>query len=361
MKIGGEFEYMEYGKLSKNSLYQYLLKRFSYIQFFFSGRSVLYSLFKFINENKTIDTVYLPAYLCESISFPIRKAIEGSAIKIVFYPQNERLCSNIGNIADNSIVYIIDYFGKIDKLLLERVKKGKRQHSNVILVRDVTHSLFVEQYEMEADYYICSLRKWTFLPDRAFVASNLHEIKRPLEIANDDYVQARLVASMLKRLNIAFNPSIFKDVYFLSIFQFCEKELNKYLNDIKISDFSLKLLHKIDYKDLITRRSRNKKYLLDKIAKFTEFSVIDGEFSFFTITVLFKKGKDRDSFRRKMAEIGIFLPVHWPIEWQKDIDEDVYYHNRNIADRILSFVIDQRYGEREMKFEADAIIRAIKG
>jgi len=361
MKIGGEFEYKEYEKLPESSLYEYLLKRFLYIYFFFSGRSALYSLVKnIVNKTEGISAVYLPAYLCESIYLPIKEAIGKSAIKMTFYTQNEKFCSNIENImTDNSIVYILDYFGKIDKPFLNKLRKFKEQHSNVILIRDITHSLFNEEYSLDVDYYICSLRKWIFLPDGAFIASNSREIKKPLKIADNKYIQARIVASMLKRLNAISNSNVFKDRYYLSIFQFCEEKLNEYFKDVEISKFSLGLLHKIDYKCLIKRRNKNKEYLLGKISKFREFSVINGDFSFFVVPILFKQGKDRNSLRKKLADLDIFLPIHWPIEWQKNINKDIYYHNRNVSDRILSFVIDQRYEEREMEYQVNAIKKVV--
>lgn len=360
MKIGGDFEYVEY-KDSENNLYGYLLKNFVHIQFFFSGRSAIYSVIKnIIKESRKVDAIYLPAYSCDSIYYPVAKALESSRVKKIFYRQNEKFESTIDNVIDNSIIYVIDYFGKIDKPLLDRLREFKNEFSNIVLIRDITHSLFNEEYDSEADYYICSLRKWTFLPDGAFVASNLREIEGSLGTPENKYIQARLCASMLKRLSILYDTAIFKDECYLDIFQFCEKELNKYIDNIRISDFSLNMIDKIDYVSLLSIRKRNKEYLVGKIRKFKKFSILDTNSSVFTVPVLFNHKKDRDVFRKNLMNMKIFLPVYWPVEWQKHTNEVIYNHNKKISDRILSFVIDQRYGEKEMNYIISAVETTLK-
>lgn len=363
MKIGGDFEYEEYKSSSKNSLYRYLIEKFPNVQFFLSGRSALYSLLKnIVDENRKISTIYLPGYLCESIYFPIKKAIEELPIKIVFYKQNELFSSDIEEVYNNSVIYILDYFGKTDKIFINKIKSFKEKYLNIILIRDITHSLFSVNNEPEIDYYLCSLRKWTFMPDGAFIASNSHKLCRPTKIADNNFIYARIAASLLKK--ITYNSKIFEDEYYLSIFSFCEEKLNEYLEDTRISNYTLELLQKIDYKYIINRRRENMEYLLDKIMRFGDFFKIvevENNLSPFTIPVLFENKKYRDTFRKKMMELGVFLPIHWPVEFQKNVYERIYSYNKNISDRILSFVIDQRYSKEEMEYEANAIRKVIEG
>jgi len=366
MKIGGDFEYEEYKSSPNNSLYRYLIEKFpTNIQFFFSGRGALCSLIKnLIDENRRISTIYLPGYLCESIYFPIKKAIGKLPIKIVFYKQNELFSSDIEEVSNNSVVYILDYFGKTDEFFLNKIKSFKEKYSNIILIRDITHSLFSVNYESEIDYYLCSLRKWTFMPDGAFIASNFYKLGRLSKIVDTNFIYARITASMLKKLNITYNSKIFNEEYYLSIFRFCEEKLDEYLEDTETSNYTLELLQKIDYKYVINRRRENMAYMLNKIVKFRNFFKIieaENDSTPFTISVLFENKKYRDTFRKKMMELGVFLPIYWPIEFQKNISEQAYSHNKNISGRILSFVIDQRYSKERMEYEANAIKKTIEG
>lgn len=360
MKIGGDFEFVQYQKKVKDSLHDYLVNKFSNLQYFTSGRSGIFALFNYLlSGNLIISNIYLPAYICESIYFPILKAINKKSVQIFFYQQNDNLESKLEPLLNNSIIYVVDYFGKTDHSLIDKVLQSKRKYPNTILIRDITHALFCSCDNYEVDYYICSLRKWTFLPDGAFVASHLHEVPTPSRIADDKFIQARLIASKLKSLNISYNPNVFKDEYYLDIFQFCEKELDNYIDSIKMSNISAELLRKIDYQSLIKKREQNRNYLLKNLSSFKQFSIIN-ESGLYSVTLLFNNPNERDNFRSKMKALNIFFPIHWPVEWQKKLqgfNEILLKRSEEISSRILSLVIDQRYGIQEMKY----IINGIKG
>jgi hypothetical protein len=363
MKIGGDFEYNDYKKKIDISLKDYISKKFLSYQLFFSGRAAIYSLIKSIIDKEKIDNIYIPSYICESIYLPIYRAIMTSKIKLFFYKQNLDLSSPGIEIQENSIVYIVDYFGKIDLPLLRYLNSYKIKFSKVFIIRDITHSLFNKNFFLEPDYYICSLRKWLFLPDGAFVSSNTNKIKFPLIKANDDIVQARISAAILKRLSQKFCGAPFEDKIYLNIWKFCESKFNDYLYNVSISDFSNKLLENADYQQIENRRKANGKYLLDRLHDFEEFSVIPNDTFIFNISVLFNSMKIRDIFRRNMMnEFNIYLPIHWPMEWQDSIeyiDKDSLKQNKIISNKILSFVIDQRYGKKEMDYILSSCKKAL--
>jgi hypothetical protein len=293
MKIGGEFEYIK-PQIREDSIYKYFNDKLK-CYWYPTAREIIYDLFYYLLNSQKPEYIFLPDYLCNVIYEPIATAkhITGSHCKIIFYQVNDHMemmaCLN----KENSIVYIIDYFGKIDNQLIENYL-GKS-----IIVRDITHNIFTD--DLRGDYLLASVRKWGFFPGGAFMAN----VDR----------------------TIAFYE---------------EGDITEYQ----------KLYLQQSWLYIMTRREQNRKYLLGNMAK--GFDLLNKD-SIFSQTVLFETKEKRDLIRDKLKEAEIYLPVHWPCEWTKDISEKLYQKMKAISERILSFVIDHRYGENDMERQANIV------
>jgi len=353
-KIGGDFEYTDYGDSENGNLLDYLNTKFLFIEYFLSGRSAIYSLIKYLVEKENIGHIYLPAYLCESIYIGIISAIANSDIKVIFYFQDKNLRSELNEFLDNSIIFIIDYFGTTDDALLNQILNLKAKFLNIVIIKDITHSLFNCKLYSIVDYYLGSLRKWFFLPDGAFLASNNKELPKSFNSPDENLPLVKVSSSIIKKLNSIYDPKIFKEEYYLSIQEFYEQKLNEFLDSYKPSKISLNLLNKVDVNYIIERRKYNRDCLINLIGNFKKITILNFT-SVFTLPILLKRKKDRDFLREELKKRDIFLPVHWPTDWQKSIDKNLYNYNKKIADHIISLVIDQRYNENDMIYMAENI------
>jgi len=55
---------------------------------------------------------------------------------------------------------------------------------------------------------------------------------------------------------------------------------------------------------------------------------------------------NRDELRRRLRECRIFCPVHWPLP--AEVNPNSFPDTASLAKSILTFPIDQRYGQADM-------------
>ena len=152
--------------------YPYLEKTFSYRneKYFESGRNAIEYIFKYCIDSKN-KKVLLPEYLCTSISDAVTRA----GWNFQFYKIDKRLKIQeddlLNKIKNNSVLFVIDYFGKNQSF--EFLEKIKRIYPEIIIIEDCTQSLLSERNETDiVDYLIASIRKWFPIPSGGGVWSH---------------------------------------------------------------------------------------------------------------------------------------------------------------------------------------------
>ena len=123
--IGGEFAY-----LKKNFLKNSNKKNYIKFDWSTSGRAAFFYILNSYKK-KGFKEIHLPAYICDSLFFPVKKL----GFKILFYDLDDNL--NIKNeFKPNTLILLIHFFGKKIKNI-EEIKKKIPKSSFVI--EDYTH------------------------------------------------------------------------------------------------------------------------------------------------------------------------------------------------------------------------------
>jgi selenocysteine lyase/cysteine desulfurase len=348
-EIGGEFWITDNANIKQNNHktkmpeWTYNLKNIVLTD---SGRSALSLLLKIINPISK--TVLLPIHICDSVMQPFIEA----GYKIDFYKINKNF-EPIDFIKSDELqfgVYVhMGYFGFLTNQSLHSYIKYLKS-KNVIIVEDITHSLFSKTKHFSLnDYYVCSLRKWFALPSGGFLATNKY-INYSLLKPNEEFIKLRRNAMVMKYQYVSDEKNIKKQKEnYLSEFENAEKILEKNIVPRMIDDYSRQLLINNDYKEMCKKRQENFDYLLLNLSKINELDIIfksrpDSIVPLF-FPIYFKKG--RDNFRKYLISKDIYCPIHWPKPG--DAYSNISSENSKMYETIISIPCDQRYENNDMQ------------
>jgi len=334
--IGGEYYlYPELlGKEIKNSFYDYLSNNINHIEYFSTGRDAIFTLVNSLKSRR----IWLPNYLCKSIYDPIKK----TGKELLFYKISRDLSISddfINKIKDKDIVFIINYFGIIQKNIYERLKR-----KDIKIISDITHSLIsidkVGDVFINSDFVISSLRKIGPFPDGAFLGSNVLNLPSSKNSIRENFSLKR-AGAMLSRGYSKLNN--YEDDKNFKIFIKMEKMLNNTKDyGYKMSYFSKNILKRIDFKELHLKTNNNFNYLKNNIAKNNKLKIMNKQHLSQFIILFCSNKNDRDYVRSKLVNNEIFCPIHWDMSW--------LIKENNISNRILSIPCDYRYNLADMKF-----------
>ena len=303
--------------------------------FTFSGRTAISVILKNIPN---IKKALLPSYCCDSIIDPFRKA----NIKIYFYDVNyvNGLNVDIDIPDDIDLIFWCNYFG---------YKHVMPNFNNFIMnggiiIEDITHSLFSsQQYNLQSQYLVASLRKWGPLLSGGFCASTKNALKnKPRKEPPTVFINKKKEAMMLKEQYLK-NYSYKKKEIFLSLFNECNQWLSNNYMDLTIDSFSKKILFSKKDNSIKLQRVSNAIYLQNNLKNHPDIKPIfnDEEIDCpLFVPVVVKNGK-RDFYRKKLIENNIYCPVHWPHPHANC--------ESNLYELELSLICDQRYSKEDMK------------
>jgi len=344
--IGGEY-YLSpelLGKEIKNSFYNYLSNNISNIEYFSTGRDAIFTLVNSLKSRR----IWLPDYLCKSIYDPIKKTRK----EILFYKINIDLSISdnfIDKIKDEDVVFIINYFGIIQKNLYKRLKR-----KNIKIISDITHSLVnsdkISYVVINSDFVISSLRKIGPFPDGSFLGSKALDLPSPKNSIRENFSFIR-AGAMLSRGYSKINN--YKDDENFKIFIKMEKMLDDTKNyGYKMSYFSKNILKRIDFERLYLKTKNNFYYLKNNIAKDNKLEIMNKQYLSQFIVLFCNTKNDRDYIRNKLANNEIFFPIHWDMSW--------LLKENDISNRIFSIPCDYRYNLIDMKFITNKLNNILK-
>lgn len=344
MEIGSEFWLEDIPEKTAAQLPSYL-KKYENLVLTASGSGAIMLLLQHIQPERK--TVLLPAYICESIILPFLKM----GYDCNYYEVDENLAPDIESIRsfENVGVFLhLGYYGFPTNSNLNEVLKSFKENSTLI-IEDVTHSLF-SNYESSKfnDYYIGSIRKWFGIPSGGFLASTDRKYDTLLE-ENSSFSDKRLEALLSKREYMKTNKIEFKNI---ALRQFAEAEsiLDEDFSPYRIDTLSTEIISTLNVEELIMKRKENYFTLCNGV-KYIDtleplIEKVDGDICPLFFPVLIKK-EDRSRIRSKLAEQGVYCPIHWPLPQQ--LKSETLKTTMNIYTRILSIPCDQRYDTKDMK------------
>ena len=135
--------------------------------------------------------------------------------------------------------------------------------------------------------------------------------------------------------------------------KFKDAEVAYYNDTCPVGDIDEKVsIEKLDWNTIIAKRRENYCYAVKQIISIKNVELINNKLNTDDIPIGIPFYiKNRDNIRNGLRRKNIFLPVHW------DFKNDMRYTKNSIEQSkdILTFVIDQRYGEEEIEYIVESI------
>lgn len=315
-----------------------------------SGRTALDLIIRDIKKTRDIKNVYMPSYCCHSMLVPFVK----HNIKIYFYDivldEKNNLKFKIDLNKKYDVVFLIQYFGYKNISIEEIIKQF--QNNGSLIIEDKTHSLLIDQGSA-ADYTFASCRKWTGLASGGIAAKNAGSFAiNKLINTNENFVKLRSDAEQLKKDYI--EKGFGDKSEFLSLYNKAEELLDLDYSKYLMDSNSISLFQQLDTQVIKRKRVINAKILLKGLSNLKCVNPIfkkvqEGDAPLF-FPVIAENGK-RDKLKHFLVENEIYCPSHWILSPYHIISAD----SKQIYEKELSLVCDQRYGEEEMQKEIEVI------
>lgn len=292
----------------------------------------------------------VPSFTCHSVIRPFTAA----GYKVQCYPLTENLeidLDGLSALVDNfrpDVILIHAYFG------FDTVSKASEylaccRDRGIIVIEDMTQTMFSCLKHLEADYAIGSIRKWMPVPDGAFLGGL--EIK---ELREDKELAKAKICAMQAKHDYIFH-GIGKKEEFMTKFSTAEHMLDSRAEPYAISQFTLSSLRSLDIREFGDCRRNNFNYLATRLSSHPELSVIFPKASCDDVPFLLPLyiREKRKDFQAYMAKHNVYPTIIWscPGELEKLINPVT----RKIYNHILCFHVDQRYNMDDMDKVADII------
>jgi hypothetical protein len=260
-----------------------------------------------------------------------------AGLTVVFYPVYADIRG--GMVCDYAVTsgcdatLVLSYFG-YDQLRILGNPGG-------ILIRDLTHSLFCREYD-DAQYYFGSLRKWAGLWTGGYAWKKdswcVHQQIVPADVT---FLQCRADAMAMK-VDYLKRTTDSKD--YLHLFEKAEE----FLDNCGIQGScgrDIDCAQRIDISYIRSRRRENAQVLLEELKNVALFPEIQEKDCPMFVPILISNKEARNRLRCCLTANEIYSPVHWPISSLHVFGS----RERELYDRTLSIVCDQRYQEDDMR------------
>jgi len=304
-----------------------------------SGRSALSSILKHL-QNTGIKHVHLPAYLCESILL----AVKALGLQYSFYHVDSDLAAH-PDPPPNSAVLLIHYFGWLNPATTRlRAEAGRSFH----LIEDASQALLSDWTASTgvSRFVILSPRKFGSVPMGGWCNISV-DLDRPAiqtEKLMWQSLAARLTrATYMRKSDERIEPSVEK--LYMDAFKEVEEFLDNNPCEASVPKIALALIAGLDWDGIAQCRRTNWSKLNELLSGIVEplTNVLPDDVAPLGYVVHLN---NRDEMRRKFREHRIFCPVHWPLP--DEVNPQRFLDAASLAKSILTFPIDQRYGQADM-------------
>ena len=302
-----------------------------------SGRTAIDLIIQDIAKMRTMRSVYMPAWGCDSMLVPFsHRDIHVDFCDVRFDGQ---LKCHTDNTDSTDIFYVTNYFGYENTLPIETIKEFKAK--GAIILYDRTHSFLMDDdpYLELADYSFASIRKWMGVIGGA-VVNGVNDC----QLKPYPYLECKEQAMLMKKAFIDGDTSIDKQTFLNLYGEFGHHLADDYQN-YEMDDLSYALYKTEDLNSMRHKRRENAKYLHENL-KGVRFlgEITDNAVPLF-VPVFFNTTEQRNAVRKKLIESQIYCPIHWP----KPAQIPANFEANRIYDTELSLICDQRYDLADME------------
>ncbi|MBI6547090.1 MAG: DegT/DnrJ/EryC1/StrS aminotransferase family protein [Cyanobacteria bacterium NC_groundwater_1444_Ag_S-0.65um_54_12] len=323
-----------------------------------------------IEQLKPRGTMLLPAYCCSAVVQPFREA----GVPCRFYPVNSQLQVDLVALRPlldaAAAIQVIHYFGfpAADEVF----KLG------IPVLEDAVQALLDPDRRAQGDWAIASLRKFLPVPDGAFLWSRQPFVSPDLPAARGGLYGRKLFFRMLKHAAVCQQDTVSwwraNDGLIAT-----EDALAAPVTPQGLSELTRETLRGSDLRAIAHRRRANYETLYAKLFGQPPSADPDAPSPMANrstqqlsspATALIKPlfaalppgvipyglpilCAERAALKNHLQEHGIYPVVHWelPDEISREAFPDAWW----LSERILTLPVDQRYGQPEMAYIADAI------
>jgi dTDP-4-amino-4,6-dideoxygalactose transaminase len=326
------------------------------MHFLNGGRACLMLICDYLLDHG-IDQILLPSYLCPSIL----QILERQGLMYDFYPVKEDLSIDLQSLtrkAENyRAIYLLNYFGfKHDPETLDFLKRLQR--NGILVVEDNAQTGFSD--DMMGDFVFNSMRKLSAFDGgylitqkdiNPYFAKYLGRPNRRLAMIRD--YRQRLLDYLV---NGQGDHGELERLFYLA-------ETAYETDEVVFGNIEeRKAIEHLDWPGIKLKRRDNFEYLLGLISDIPEIVPIFPTLQADNMPLglpIFVTGISRDLLNDTLSDAGIGLTIHW--------EEILSYPGMqsnllalDMAKRMLTLTIDQRFGHKHMDYLAANLSRAIK-
>ncbi len=299
------------------------------VSWYLSGRAALNAIIKEIRKERSVKTAMLPSWCCDSMILPFLE----NGIRVSFYSvcyEKGKLIQKINQGEKADILLVMDYFGYIREQAFDTM---------AIVIRDLTHAVFSQKDD--ADFYFGSMRKWAGFYTGGFAfAKDQRSLPCYSDLREADIIQKRKNA-MLEKAKYIEGTTESKE--YLKKFSEAEDLLDGCFNGVaSLQDVSR--IRQLDFLYIKEKRRENAAFLLENFHDLAVFDEIGENDCPLFVPILLDE-KERDGLRRHLIKEQIYCPIHWPLTEHHCLTEK----GKEIYQRELSLVCDQRYSVKDME------------
>lgn len=304
-----------------------------------SGRSaLLLAIQHWQREHSQCTDVWIPSYLCSSVSSVIRRA--GLRVQVYQDAPGEVLSFNFPVPQEDDLVLVVHYFGHVNSRALRWLSGESLRSWGVI--EDCVQSPYSEGVGVVGDYAITSLRKWWSAPDGATLHFQGGNWEPVLHEPDEGFVSRRLLAKLLRPLGQQAEGR------HLALLAEAEAQLDESTVARRASWVSEVLLATVDLYSMCQQRRQNWLRLATALSAIgcsdRVLRPVNAELASNVTPLAFPvrvEASYRDALRLRLASRQIFCPIHWAIDEQGPAAD--------LARSMLSLPIDQRYNDDDMR------------
>lgn len=346
-EYGYEYDAVLDKELYEKSKGKVTRKRFMGAMCLRSGRDAL----KVVAREFKPTTVLMPALACNSMILPFE--MYGHEVK--YYKLNkdystnqESLYSFIPNEDKTVLFFYMDYFGNkaIEDTELEKLRTS---HPRLVFIEDRTHNLLVEsRYTFKPDFTVASLRKWIDIPDGGLMWTD-RKLKEKKYSEDLSFSEVRLRAQCMRNEFLRFGDKSIKTEY-RKIFSTVTDMIDKEKLPGLMSQYAYERACHANLKEVNEARKRNAQVLIYELKGFTFVQDKTGLGDVYVAVLI----ENRDEVQRKLASMGIFCTVIWPLNDEQRTACEVA---RYTEEHMLTIYCDQRHSIEDIKYIASSIRR----
>jgi dTDP-4-amino-4,6-dideoxygalactose transaminase len=321
-----------------------------------SGRCALYycledlKQFHLTKRGNEKALAYLPAYTCETVIAPYKKA----GFELCFYdidPGQLQPRFDMELIPQIAVLALCGYYGFS---LYDRNFVRECTETGAAVVHDITHSVFSDDgIEELADYTAGSFRKWFGIPSGGVAVKRRGSFARPPLPPEEAHIRGRMEC-FAEQSRVMRNEAGASAERASEIFWDTEMRLRKIFDRYGSDSLSQDILTAVPWRELIRRRRENYQRILEQdpfgpalrpVFPSLPQGVCPSHLSLYS--------RNRDRAQELLGTQGIKTTVYWP--FHGELDPRDFPGAAYIYGHIFSLPVDQRYSSQDMLAVCDAL------